>query len=419
MENAMKLCIFENTTWENFLPLTFTRASFDLRCGVYSLRKRIAKYYSTKDISLLVREDLKRLYQERYPDFAINHIEEGDVLFLNGLLLYNKDIHQEIEQLNSGEALFYEDDLIAAKIRNPITTNIVLDDVTIMVSKFKKVKTHSQPITYIWQLIHRNSQQLIEDFHCFTKDKTNYLIQDGIFHVVNPDKIYLAKNNKLEPGVVLDASRGPVMIDEGSHIMANSVIKGPVYIGEKSQVNVGAKIYEGTNLGTFCKVGGEIEETIFQSYSNKQHDGFLGHSYVGEWVNIGADTNNSNLKNNYQSVKTYFYPTRTFKNTEMQFFGCVFGDHTKTGINVTLNTGTVIGVGCNLYSSLLFSGFIPSFSMGSADRLGDLRLSKMLETAQIVKNRRDLRLTEAERALLQSCYEESSDARKIFHKVKR
>jgi len=415
----MKLCIFENTTWENFLPLTYTRASFDLRCGVYSFRKRIAKHYPAEEISLLVREDIKQLYQDRYPDFSINQIEKGDTLLVNGLLLYNEMVQHEVDKLDLGEALFYDDELISAKIQNNQARNIILDDITNLLSNIKKLKTDIQPIKYIWQLIHRNPQQLIDDFELFSRDKTNYLIQDGIFHVVNPDKIYLAKDVILEPGVVLDASDGQIMIDEQAHIMANSVIKGPVYIGKKSQVNVGAKIYEGTNLGRLCKVGGEVEDTIFQSYSNKQHDGFLGHSYVGEWVNIGADTNNSNLKNNYQSVKVYFYPNNNFKNTEMQFFGCIFGDHTKTGINVTLNTGTVIGVGCNLYSSLLFSGFIPSFSMGSADRLGDLRLHKMLETAEIVKKRRNLRLSDAERLLLQKCFDDSSHARKIFHKVKR
>ncbi len=415
----MKLCIFENSSWRNFLPLTYTRASFDLRCGVYSLKKRIGHYYPGAEISLLVRDDLEKLYQERYPNVTINRVEKGEILFLNGLLLFDDAIHSQIAQLKVGEALVKDGELITAKINISQTKEISFPDLQTLCSDLTKIITDTESLKYIWQLVDRNHQQLIQDFETFKKDKTNYLIQNGMFQVVKPEDIFLEEDVKLEPGVVLDASKGSIMIAKEAHIMANSVIKGPVFIGERSQVNVGAKIYEGTNLGKLCKVGGEIEETIFQSYSNKQHDGFLGHSYVGEWVNIGADTNNSNLKNNYQSVKVYYYPTGNFKNTEMQFFGCIFGDHTKTGINVTLNTGTVIGVGCNLYSSLLFSGFIPSFSMGSADRLGDLRLHKMLETADIVKKRRGLDLSDDERALLEKCYENSSQVRKIFHKVKR
>lgn len=419
MEKPMKVCIFEDSSWKNFLPLTYTRAVFDLRCGIYSHKTRIFNHYKNSQKSFLVREELEDLYKERYQDIKVNEFDEGQFLFICGSLIYSGDVHTVLHTLRVGEGLFNNDTLIAAKIHFKKPKKFSVNDLDKITVDLKKIETDITCNEYTWQLVERNHQQLIYDFADFTNGKTNFLLQDGSFHVINPDNIFIEKDVTLEPGVVLDARLGPIVLDEKSHIMANSVLKGPVYIGKNSRINVSAKIYEGTNIGKVCKVGGEVEETIFQSYANKQHDGFLGHSYVGEWVNIGADTNNSNLKNNYQPVKAYFYPTRNFKNTEMQFFGSVFGDHTKTGINVTINTGTIIGVGCNIYSPALFSGLIPCFSMGTADHLGDLHLHKMMETAEIVKKRRNLKLTTAERSLLQKCYDESSHLRKIFHKVKR
>jgi len=206
------------------------------------------------------------------------------------------------------------------------------------------------------------------------------------------------------PGVIIDATNGPVISDENVKIMANSVIIGPVYIGKNSTIKIGAKIYEGTSIGPVCKIGGEVEGTIFQAYTNKQHGGFLGHSYLGEWVNIGAGTNNSDLKNNYKNVTIYFHTEGKKIDSGSQFIGTFIGDHTKTGINSTINTGSVIGVGCNLFGRELITDFIPSFSWGDASNLSEYVEDKFLETAEIVKKRRKLKLTANEKELYRNIH---------------
>ena len=410
----MRLCIFEDTSWEQFLPLTYTRASFDLKCGILKLRQKIRLHYPGSEKYLLVRKEFKELYISRHPDYSINEFQKGAYLFINGRLLFQESMKSEIDNLKEGTALFYHDQCIAAKIKFAEKREIDTESFDTLLSDVTRIETTIMPLNYTWELVAMNACQITYDFTYLIKNKINHHIQDGTFHVMNASDIFFGKGVKIEPGVVLDATDGPIMLDDGAYVMANAVIKGPVYIGKQSTVKVGAKIYEGTTVGKVCKVGGEIEETIFQSYSNKQHEGFLGHSYIGEWVNIGADTNNSDLKNNYAPVKVFYYPSRNFKNSGSQFFGAVFGDHTKTGINVTLNTGIVVGVGCNLYSSLLFSGFIPSFRMGSAQRMGEYHLKKMIESAEIVKSRRGLELSDEEKKILKLCYESSASLRKIF-----
>ena len=217
--------------------------------------------------------------------------------------------------------------------------------------------------------------------------------------ILNPYNIWIGKDAKIKPGVIIDASDGPVILDENALIMPNAVLVGPVYLGKNSMIKVGAKIYKGTSIGPVCKVGGEVEETIFQAYSNKQHDGFLGHSYIGEWVNIGAGTTNSDLKNNYRNVEVYFYPSGKKVDSESKFVGTFIGDHTKTGINSTINTGTVVGVGCNLFGRELIKDFIPSFRWGEGSELTEYQEDKFLETVKIVKQRRNLKLTKNEKEL--------------------
>ncbi len=413
----MKLCVFEDSSWEQFLPLTYTRAYFDLKCGVFKLRHKITNFYPDTEKYMLVREELKRLYISRYQKYKVNSFDEGEYLFINGRLLFDEKMKTEIDSLEVGTGLFNNDVCIAARIRIVNKRDISTEQLSEVFSNIKKIKTQIQPLQFIWELVAMNRCQIEFDYKYLIKNKTNYYIQGGTFHVMNSSDIFFGENVTIEPGVFLDATDGPIMIDDSAHIMANAAIKGPVYVGKQSTVKVGAKIYEGTSIGKVCKVGGEVEETIFQAFSNKQHEGFLGHSYVGEWVNIGADTNNSDLKNNYNNVKVFYYPQRSFKDSSSQFFGAIFADHTKTGINTTFNTGIVVGVGCNLYSSLLFSGFIPSFSIGSANRMGEYHLKKMLETAEIVKSRRGLKLSNEEKKILENCFERSASLRKIFLKV--
>jgi UDP-N-acetylglucosamine diphosphorylase/glucosamine-1-phosphate N-acetyltransferase len=237
------------------------------------------------------------------------------------------------------------------------------------------------------------------DFREFFYDKENHFETEPGVIVLNPYDVWIGEDVVLGVNAVIDATDGPIVIDECAVIMPNSVIVGPAYIGKNSTIKIGAKIYEGTSIGPVCKIGGEVEDTIIQAYSNKQHDGFLGHAFIGEWVNLGAGTSNSDLKNTYKCVKVYNYTQKEKIDSKTQFMGCIIGDHTKIGINCSINTGTVIGVGCNLYGKELIDGFIPSFSWGEATNIVDYEIEKFCETADTVKKRRKLFFSETEREL--------------------
>jgi len=236
-------------------------------------------------------------------------------------------------------------------------------------------------------------------------------ISPGV-HFLNQAQIFVAPSVDVHPGVVLDARSGPIVIDSDAVIMANSVIQGPTYIGPGSQVKIAAKIYHGTSVGPQCKIGGEVEESVIQGYSNKQHDGFLGHAFVGEWCNLGAGTTNSDLKNNYGSVRIWC--NGEWCDTGSQFIGLLMGDHSKTGINTSLNTGTVVGVSCNIFDAGLPPKFVPSFSWGRSGLLATYGLPQAIETARRVTARRSIWFGEDEERLLQSVFQSTMSERASF-----
>ncbi len=267
-------------------------------------------------------------------------------------------------------------------------------------------------ISYVWELVHRNSDVLTEE--CIGSGKLGTVegkVYDGV-SMLEGSNIYVAEGASVKPGAVLDAEGGPIFIDEGARVFPNAVIEGPAYIGRKSQIKVGAKIYEGTTIGEVSKVGGEVEESIIHSYSNKQHDGFLGHAYVGMWVNLGADTNNSDLKNNYGNVKVYVDGEEV--DTGSMFVGLTIADHSKSGINTMFNTGTVVGVCCNVFGGGFPPKYIPSFSWGGAEGLTIYRPDKGIEVAGRVMGRRDVILTEPVRKLLLKVFELTGEERERF-----
>lgn len=411
----MKLTIFEDEKWQNFLPLTYTRPSFDLKCGILKLRQKVEHYFPKTESTYLIRKELEEFYKERFPNKEVNSLQRGIHLFVNGRILIDDIIAQKLHQLPMNTALFHEDECVAFKTIIKVNGDFLPSDIKELLTQLSKEKTKIKTMHQIWELVDLNKDEILNDSKRILREKINHIVPDSSYHLVNLDEIFVGSNTEIEPNVLLDASDGPVIIDDGTTVMANTVIKGPTYIGKNCQVKIGAKIYEGVSVGKFSKIGGEIEETIIQSYSNKQHDGFLGHAYLGEWVNIGADTNNSDLKNNYKYVKAYDYPSKRFISTDLQFFGLIMGDHSKTGINTMFNTGCVVGVGCNLYSSELFSGFIPSFSWGKGSKLSDYKPNKILVTADIVKQRRGLFLSKNEEKILHNCYNSSKQLRKIFN----
>ncbi len=393
----MDLIVFDDHKWGNFFPITLTRPTTEIRVGILKLRQRISAYFDTEINMYIINELLKDVYSERHPNWQINKIQKKEeYLLINSRLLPEEKSVKQIKELKTGECLIQNDSVVAARLILP-AGEIDLPALLELCSKLKVINAKDiRLLEFLWEAIKYNSEFITRDFKDYFYEKDNYFETEMGVTVLNPYDIWIGEGTEIKPGVVIDATGGPVVIDEDATIMPNAVIIGPAFIGKNTVIKVGAKIYEGTSIGPNCKVGGEVEETIIQAFSNKQHDGFLGHSYLGEWVNIGADTNNSDLKNNYQNVKVWFYPEKTKKDTNCRFVGSFIGDHTKVGINCSINTGTVIGVGCNLYGRDLISDFIPCFSWGEAQQLLPYKVEKFLETTKIVKERRKQTLSQPE-----------------------
>jgi UDP-N-acetylglucosamine diphosphorylase/glucosamine-1-phosphate N-acetyltransferase len=259
-------------------------------------------------------------------------------------------------------------------------------------------------LSFPWQLIEFNHDAIVDDFARMpVRGQSDDSIVYAGAHIVDAERVVIGEKAVIRAGAVLDATDGPVIIGDHVVVMPNATLVGPCFVGSGSIVNAAARILPGTSIGPVCKIGGEVSETIFAAYSNKQHDGFIGNSYVGEWVNIGAATNNSDLKNNYSSVRMWCAGSE--RDTGRQFLGLLMGDHTKTGINGVFNTGTVIGFSCNLYSSEMPAKFVASYSWGHGDEMTRYDLDRAMQTAATVMERRDVRFTPAHRALFQAIFD--------------
>lgn len=264
-------------------------------------------------------------------------------------------------------------------------------------------------LSFPWQIIEENAAAIADDFakSPFRGQSEESVVYPGV-QMVGEENIVLGEGAVVRPGVVLDASSGPIIINDASTIMSNTTIIGPVYVGMNSLVKAGSKILEGTSIGDVCKVGGEVDETIFAAYCNKQHDGFIGHSYLGEWVNIGAGTNNSDLKNNYSAVR--MWSAGRIRETGRQFLGLIMGDHSKTAIGTLFNSGTVVGFNCNVFGNGMAEKFVPSFTWGNGAQSQPYDLGKALLTAQVVMERRNVRFDDAYRACFEKIYELSQQS---------
>ena len=262
-----------------------------------------------------------------------------------------------------------------------------------------------------WHIFSLNGQEIELDFELVTTGRITQPLSLTNSVLGDPTKIFIEKGANVEMSI-FNTLKGSIYIGKDTLIMEGSIIRGPFAMGEKSVIKMGAKIYSNTTLGIFCKVGGEVNNAVFTNYSNKGHDGYLGNAVLGEWCNLGADTNNSNLKNNYAMVKIWDYQTERFGRTGLQFCGVIMGDHSKTGINTMLNTGTVVGVSCNLYGSDFPRNFVPSFSWGGASGYKTYRLNKALETAERMMRRRKIALTQMDIDIMQYVYEVSAKYRR-------
>jgi len=383
-----QICIFEDQP-ENYYPIALTRPVYFLNSGSSNLLSRILQYFPKHQTVLHMRKKLVPIIKEQ-TCYKVNELEVNDTIFVNGKVLADKSWAGLVLSHRTNFIAVQDGRVVAAKLSAAKVAQLKIKDVLdFSVLKIPEIKLKTNVANYLWDLVISNGDLLKADF-------TGGRIRSDIRQakVLNKQNLNIGENCKFGLGVVLDASKGPIIIGNEAEIMHNSVIIGPVYIGNKSIIKVGAKIYGNTSIGPACKIGGEVEGSIIQGYSNKQHEGFLGHAFLGEWVNLGAGTENSDLKNNYGNVEVYLDKKNKVE-TKQRFVGCFIGDHTKTGIKTMINTGSSFGPFCNIFGAGYQPKYLPEFSWQDNDLGKTIKYdqSKALATAEIVMSRRGVRLS--------------------------
>ncbi|MEX0746355.1 MAG: putative sugar nucleotidyl transferase [Rhodothermales bacterium] len=410
----MQLCVFEDDLIDHLLPIVHTRAVYDVRIGMRSQLTAIRDAFERPPTVLHARRIVAGITALEN-DLPVNQVAGGaNVLFVNG-----RWIPEEGEQLNrirrttqgSEPRLFLSgDEVVAAWVPNA-RANLARGD-ALGEETFEGILREDlgevRFIRRLWDLQNELEAAIRRDFALLTKglyiyERPGVIVQEGAILAAS-EQIYIGSGSVVRPGAILNAEYGPIYIGENVEIKEAGIIKGPAFVGSKSVIMTDADI-ECCSFGHLCKVGGQVEETIFDSLSNKAHSGFLGNAYIGRWCNLGADTNNSNLKNDYGKVKMYDAVAGDFEASGRQFLGLVMGDHSKTGINTMFNTGTVVGVFCNLFGAGFMPRFIPCFSWGGAGEFQEYRLDKALRVAEAVMARRDRSLSDAERENLTAVFD--------------
>lgn len=392
----MNYILFDNPKRNNLLPLTFVRPVADLRVGILTIREKWEIYLNSKTSTLT--EDY---LSEKYP------LLKGDVnILINGSVCPTKELVKQIQKLKPNNALVFGDYLIAINLHSDDIENLNNSEENIVdiVTKSEHIK-----INELWDIFSKNGEAIQADFELITKGrKTAVLSKTNT--VINPENVFIEEGVNAEC-CIINASAGPVYIGKNCELMEGSMIRGPFAICNDSVVKMGAKIYGPTTIGPFCKVGGEINNSVFIGYSNKAHDGFIGNSVIGEWCNIGADSNNSNLKNNYAEVKLWSYPEKKFINTGLQFCGLILGDHSKCGINTMFNTGTVVGVSANIFGHGFQRNFVASYSWGGSAGIVTFEIDKAIEIAEKAYERRNMVLSEVDKNILKAIYKRTREYR--------
>lgn len=398
----MQVVLFDDASRNQLLPFTHTRPVADIRCGILTMRERWEKLLQQKSYTLTAK----------YLQHAF-HFPESDeeYLYINGSIFGAKSLSNSVVSLGLDEALVCNDLLIAFKTKSHISSAENFENIT---SGFHLLNFSDEvkSLKNIWDIFSFNEKYIISDFELLTNGRNSAALPDFVT-AVHPENIFIEEGAKLSP-CILNADSGKIYIGKNAELMDGCMLRGSIAIGENATVKMGAKIYGGTTIGPGCKVGGEISNVVFFANSNKGHDGFLGNAVIGEWCNLGADTNCSNLKNNYDEIKIWNeYENKSVK-TGLQFCGLMMGDHSKCGINTMFNTGTVVGVSCNIYGGGFLNKFIPSFSWGDNQEMTSYKIEKAIETANRMMNRRGKTLSEAETEVLNYIFKTTSKQRDLL-----
>jgi len=383
----MNYILFDGPVRDALLPFTFTRPVADIRVGILTIREKWEKYLSSST-STLTEEYLS----EKYPLVKT----EKNVL-IDSSFLPNQKLVDLVKRLNENEAVFYEDDIIAFcsnKAKHNIST-----------SSFKRIDYEGNVlrIEYTWDIFSKNKEAIQADFNFITKGRQSQPIS-STNNLINADNIFLEEGANVEFSI-LNATDGPIYIGKDAQVWEGSLIRGSFALCNNAIVKMGGKIYGATTIGPHSKVCGEVSNAVIFGYSSKGHEGYLGNAVLGEWCNIGADSNNSNLKNNYAKVRLWNYDTEKFDQTGLQFCGLMMGDHSKTAINTMFNTGTVIGVNCNIYVPGFPRNFVPSFSWGGASGFSSYLPRKAFDVAKVMMARRGVEFNDVEARILEHVFE--------------
>lgn len=390
----MNLILFDHPEIrQNLLPFTFSRPVAAIRIGILTIAEKWEKYLGLK----------ASFSTEPYLNEKFNLTTGTDNLWINGAVCPTHQLSKSILNLKPEEVLLQNNLLIAVR-----TSETQLPDL-----HAKKNQLYSESLTLIdqvWKIYQHNGAQIREDFALLTTGKKSAPLHDEHTRVYNASNIFLEEGAKVR-AAILNAENGPIYLGKNSFVQEGALIRGPFALCEESHVNMGAKVRGDTTVGPFSKIGGEVSNSVIFGYSSKAHDGFLGNSVLGEWCNIGADTNTSNLKNNYENIKLWNYAKGGFKDTGLMFCGLMFGDHSKCGINTMFNSGTVVGVSASIFGDGYPRNFIPSFAWGGAAGFTTFQLNKALDTAGKAMDRRNIALSEVDKAILKKIFEDSAHHR--------
>ena len=390
----MNYILFDGPVRNALLPFTFTRPVADILIGIMTIRQKWEMRLGSTITTIT----------EDYLSVKFPMVEMEENVMINAAYLPNDTLVEMVSDLKENQAIFKGEDVIA------FYTTENQEEVDFDSYEIIQYNDDCLTVENTWDIFSKNDAAIRSDFNYLTEDRKSQPIPKSV-NVIAPENIFIEEGAKLE-FVTLNASTGPIYIGKNSEIMEGTVIRGPFALCENAQVKLNAKIYGATTVGPGSRIGGEVKNSVLFQNSNKGHDGFLGDSVLGEWCNIGADSNNSNLKNNYEEVKLWSYETEGFAKTGLQFCGLMMGDHSKCGINTMFNTGTVVGVSANIFGSGFPRNFVPSFSWGGAAGFTTYITKKAFETAKLVMGRRNIDFDETESAILEHVFEETKKWRK-------
>lgn len=390
----MNYILFDGNVRNQLLPFTYTRPVADIRIGILTLREKWEKYLGSTTTT--VTED--------YLGIKWPMVELETNILINASFLPSENLVQLVKGLTENKAIFYKDEPIAF---------FSSEGQEIDFDQFEIIQYDHDDLLRIertWDIFSKNHEAIKRDFDLLTQGRKSQPIPEKTV-TFNEKDIFIETGATL-PLCSLNATDGPIYIGKDAKILEGSMIRGPFALCEGALVKMSAKIYGGTTVGPFCKIGGEVNNSVLFANSNKGHDGFMGNSVLGEWCNVGADTNTSNLKNDYSEVRLWDYETEEFANTGLQFCGLMMGDHSKCGINTMFNTGTVVGVSANIFGSGFPRNFIPSFSWGGNAGMTTYKTSKAFEVAKVVMARRDIEFAAEDEKILEHIFEETTKLRR-------